>query len=205
MVFAILLLAGTALVSRAFSRRQYFEGALALLWGFAALRSARHIPFYAISAAPLLASEASLAWRRIAQRAPARAIGRVFWVLGQELGQSRRVSLWVVFAGAGILAAAPASVGFPDSRFPVRAVEQNRNLLMPAGGMPRLLTSDQWADYIIFRLYPRQRVFFDGRSDFYGPALGSDYRALQEAAPNWRELARSLRVSRGVAAAFLAS
>ncbi len=187
-VFAILLLAGTALVSRAFSRRQYFEGALALLWGFAALRSARHIPFYAISAAPLLASEASLAWRRIAQRAPARAMGRVFWVLGQELGQSRRVSLWLVFAGVGILAAAPAGVGFPDRRFPVLAVEQNRKLAHAAGGMPRLLTSDQWADYIIFRLYPRQRVFFDGRSDFYGPALGSDYRALQEAAPNWREL-----------------
>ncbi len=187
-VFAILLLAGTTLVSRAFGRRQYFEGALALVWGFAALRSARHIPFYAISAAPLLASEASLAWRRIAQRAPARALGRVFWVLGQELGQSRKVSLWVIFASAGILAAAPAGVGFPDGRFPVRAVEQNRNLLTPAVGMPRLLTSDQWGDYIIFRLYPRQRVFFDGRSDFYGPALGSDYRALQEAAPNWREL-----------------
>jgi hypothetical protein len=187
-VFAILLLGGTALVSRAFGRRQYFEGALVLLWGFAALRSARHIPFYAISVAPLLASEISLAWREISQHAPVDAARRVFWEMGQEFGRSGRVSLWLAFAGAGIVAAAPAGIGFPDHIFPVQAVEQSRNWLTPAGGMPRLLTSDTWADYIIFRLYPQQRVFFDGRSDFYGPKLGVDYRALGQAAFNWREL-----------------
>lgn len=187
-MFAILLLAGSALVSRAFNRKQYFEGALTLLWGFAALRSARHIPFYAISAAPLLASELSMAWREVSQRAPVGAARRVFWEIGQEFGRSRRVSLWMVFAGCGVLAAAPTGLGFPDQKFPVQAVEQNRNWLTPSGAMPRLLTSDAWADYIIFRLYPRQRVFFDGRSDFYGPALGADYLALNQAAFNWREL-----------------
>jgi hypothetical protein len=54
--------------------------------------------------------------------------------------------------------------------------------------MPRILTSDQWADYLIFRLYPRQRVFFDGRSDFYGAALGADYRKLLVAERPWREV-----------------
>jgi hypothetical protein len=129
----------------------------------------------------------SLAWREISQRAPASAARRVFWVLGQELGRSGRVSLWLAFASVGIVAAAPA-IGFPDHIFLVQAVEQSRNWLTPAGAMPRLLTSDTWADYIIFRLYPRQRVFFDGRSDFYGPQLGVDYRALNQAAFNWREL-----------------
>ena len=32
----------------------------------------------------------------------------------------------------------------------------------------RLLTTDQWGDYIIYCFYPRQKVFMDGRSDFYG-------------------------------------
>jgi len=50
------------------------------------------------------------------------------------------------------------------------------------------LTSDQWADYLIYRLYTQQRVFFDGRSDFYGPEIGGDYRALLEAGPRWRIL-----------------
>jgi hypothetical protein len=49
-------------------------------------------------------------------------------------------------------------------------------LTSPAG--VRVLTSDQWADYLIYRLYPRTRVFFDGRSDFYGESVGNDYGVL---------------------------
>jgi len=56
--------------------------------------------------------------------------------------------------------------------------------------MPRILTSDQWADYLIYRLYPRQRVFFDGRSDFYGPSLGTEYRELLGASEGWRDVIR---------------
>ncbi len=34
-----------------------------------------------------------------------------------------------------------------------------------------IFTFDQWGDYLIYRLYPRTRVFIDGRSDFYGAAF----------------------------------
>jgi hypothetical protein len=67
-------------------------------------------------------------------------------------------------------------------------VEGNALLLTPAAAMPRILTSDQWADYLIYRLYPKQRVFFDGRSDFFGPAIGSDYCKLLAGDGSWREL-----------------
>jgi hypothetical protein len=71
----------------------------------------------------------------------------------------------------------------------VDAVQRNTARLTPPGeAMPRILTSDQWADYLIFQLYPRQRVFFDGRSDFFGPALGADYRELMGAGRCWRQL-----------------
>lgn len=55
----------------------------------------------------------------------------------------------------------------------------------------RLLTSDEWADYLLYRNYPRQRVFFDGRSDFYGQALGEDYLKLMNGRPAWRTLLAS--------------
>jgi hypothetical protein len=42
------------------------------------------------------------------------------------------------------------------------------------------LTTDQWADYLIFSFYPRQRVFIDGRSDFYGESLGREYLQLMQ-------------------------
>ena len=182
-VFALLLLAAVALVPQA----GRFEALLVLVWGFLALRSARHVPFFAMVAAPVVASGAAAYWKQVAARAAGRSAVRVFWELAREFGGRPRVSLWLPLTAAVVLALAPA-VTFPDAVFPVRAVEKNMTRLAPAAAMPRVLTSDQWADYLIYRLYPRQRVFFDGRSDFFGPAIGSDYRKLLAGEKPWREL-----------------
>jgi hypothetical protein len=64
----------------------------------------------------------------------------------------------------------------------------NRNSGRLASPEARVLTSDQWGDYLIYRLYPRTRVFFDGRSDFYGEAIGEDYRELLAAGRGSRDL-----------------
>ena len=48
--------------------------------------------------------------------------------------------------------------------------------MFPAGALgvlgsdpsARVFTKDQWGDYLIWSLYPKQKVFVDGRSDFYG-------------------------------------
>jgi hypothetical protein len=191
LVFATLLLLGAALASCAFSRRHWFEGVLVMAWGFAALRSARHVPLYAVAAAPLIASELTIWWRRAAEARPARSAVRMWWDLGQEFGRARRLSVWGVVALIVALASVlpkPALADFPGSRFPVSAVASHRELLLARDTMPRILTSDQWADYLIFHLYPRQRVFFDGRSDFYGPALGGDYQTLLFVGTKWREV-----------------
>jgi hypothetical protein len=52
---------------------------------------------------------------------------------------------------------------FDPTRYPANAVSA-------LGQYPtaRVFTYDQWGDYLIYRLYPRSRVFVDGRSDFYG-------------------------------------
>jgi hypothetical protein len=191
LVFAVLLLLGAALASRAFSRRQWFEGALVVAWGFAALRSARHVPLYAVAVAPLIAAECAAWWSVAARGRPSRSAVRIWWDLGQEFGRAPHLGLWSAAAVAlGLAMVLPRAdlTDFPAKRFPVSAVAHNRDLLVPAGAMPRILTSDQWADYLIFHLYPRQRVFFDGRSDFYGPSLGGDYQALLSVTPKWREV-----------------
>jgi len=93
-------------------------------------------------------------------------------------------------AALAVWIAAPSAhiSDFPEAGFPVAAVAHTIDLLAPAGGMPRILTSDQWGDYLIYRLSPRQRVFFDGRSDFYGPALGADYKELMGVGRRWPEV-----------------
>ena len=182
-VFAVLLLAAVSLAPQA----DRFEGLLVLVWGFLALRSARHVPFFALAAAPVLASGAAAYWARLAGRAGVRAPRRIFWELAQDLGRRPRASVWLPLAAAVTMMAAPV-VGFPDTVFPVQAVERNLARLAPPRAMPRVLTSDQWADYLIFRLYPHERVFFDGRSDFFGPGIGADYRKLLSGQSPWRQL-----------------
>ncbi|HLK67135.1 MAG TPA: hypothetical protein VKU19_27060 [Bryobacteraceae bacterium] len=188
-VFALMLLFGVVSAGRPLGRRQWFDGLLVIAWGFAALRSARHVPWYAIVSAPVIASECATWWSGLAARKPARSAIRIFWDLSLDLGRSRHISIWAPTLGAlviGISLPAARLADFPESRFPVAAVGANLNRLVPAGSMPRILTSDQWADYLIFQLYPLQRVFFDGRSDFYGPSVGDDYQALLSVGAGWR-------------------
>ena len=178
LIFALMLLAGVAAAAKV-RRSQWFEACLAVSWGFAALRSARYVPLFAVVAAPLLASYVAGCWERRAARSPARSVGRVLWESSQALGAQWRVTLWMpLLAALAMLAVLPA-VGladFPERSFPVAAVSRNSGLLVSPGA--RILTSDQWGDYLIYRLYPRARVFYDGRSDFYGEAVGDDYRTL---------------------------
>jgi hypothetical protein len=189
LVFAVLLLAGVALVLRAFARKQWFEGALVLAWGFASLRSARHIPIYAVAAAPLIAQELAAWWAGAAGSSPARSALRVLWGLSQEFGKSRRLGPWTAVLGVLALWMALPLKGlqdFPEKYFPVTAVQRNFDLL--AGPSQRILTSDQWADYLDFKLPPGRRVFVDGRSDFYGPSIGADYQSLMVAGRRWPEV-----------------
>jgi len=182
-VFALLLIATLVQALRG----DRFEAILAMAWGFLALRSARHVPFFAVSAAPVLAAGLSELWNARVARAGRGSAVEVFQQLGRELGTRMRVSAWLPASAAIVLAAAPAA-GFSNATFPVAAVQANLELLAVRAPIPRILTSDQWADYLIFRLYPSQRVFFDGRSDFFGAELGAEYRSLSGAEGNWREL-----------------
>jgi hypothetical protein len=47
----------------------------------------------------------------------------------------------------------------------------------------RLFTPDQWADYLLYANYPRQKVFYDDRA-FYGEKMYRDVNALLSAQPD---------------------
>ena len=51
----------------------------------------------------------------------------------------------------------------------------------------RLFTLDAWGDYLIYRHYPHQQVFFDGRTDYYGQRMSEEYLALVNGGPGWRQ------------------
>jgi hypothetical protein len=72
---------------------------------------------------------------------------------------------------------------FPAEIFPVQLVHEHAAELLHS----RLMTTDQWADFLIFT-DPRQKVFVDGRSDFYGPEVGNQYIHVMNGQWDWQQI-----------------
>ncbi len=85
----------------------------------------------------------------------------------------------LVLMAAGLLRATPA--GFPPDQFPVAAYAH-----LPEGG--RLFAPDKFGGYLIYRSAGRRKVFFDGRSDFYGAEFLKQYSRMVQVRPGWREI-----------------
>jgi hypothetical protein len=45
----------------------------------------------------------------------------------------------------------------------------------------------RWGGYLIWRLFPEQAVFVDGRADMYGDSFLIEYTDLASAAPGWED------------------
>jgi hypothetical protein len=158
---------------------RYTESLLLLVFGHLALLSARNIPIFVLVAAPPVAGlvqawlnglpESELAqWLRRAASKYNRMAART--------AETERIPRWhlVSVLGLAMVAAllfAPAPpkkfrAEFDPQSFPAKAIEALQR--MP---QPRIFTEDQWGDYLIWRLYPSDKVFLDGRSDYYGSAF----------------------------------
>ena len=80
--------------------------------------------------------------------------------------------------------AASARIGFPPDEFPVAASAAVEKL--PADA--RLFAPDKYGGYLIYRFNGTRKVFFDGRSDFYGAAFMKQYIEMLEVRPGWQEI-----------------
>ena len=188
--FEVLLFAGLLLAATLLAKRHFIDALLVLVWAHAALVSVRHVPIYVVVATPIWAGQAGLLWDRWAAKRPRQSLARVFRGLAEDVAPGfRYTSLWIP------LALVVLSAGFwpmrwpgdfPEEKFPVRLIRRNEALLAKS----RVFTSDQWADYLIYRFYPHHRVFLDGRSDFYGPELGKLYLRLAYGQADWSEAVR---------------
>jgi hypothetical protein len=183
-----LLLMGLALTGALWRGKRVTEGLWILFLAHCSLMSARHAPIYAAVAAPVLAEQVSAWWKSGSATSKKGSISRIFYQVGEDVRPAfRRTSLWpaaLVLVLAFLNAPLSWPTDFPSEGFPAALVHRNAELLESS----RVLTSDQWADYLIYSFYPRQKVFIDGRSDFYGPKVGGEYRRLLEGAPDWQDI-----------------
>ena len=52
-----------------------------------------------------------------------------------------------------------------------------------------------WGGYLLYRLWPREFVFVDSQSDFYGEPLMRDYETILLAKNNWRDLLEKYQIN----------
>jgi hypothetical protein len=186
--FEALLVAGLVVTGFLLQKRRITEMLWLLVLAHCSLVSVRHAPLYASVAAPLIASEVSGWWMSFASGAKKASIGRILHQLGEDIAPSFRwMSVWPVLVVLTLVALdAPIKwpSDFPSEAFPVAMVHEHAGLLRSG----RLLTPDQWGDYLIYCNYPEQRVFVDGRSDFYGESLGREYLHLLQGAYDWQAI-----------------
>ncbi len=182
--YELILLASCAACGMLLLRRRLVEPLWILFWAHASLQSARHIPLFAAVALPFLGSEIQRWWDGWAARLGRRSVPAQLDALARDMApELERATLWPVaaLALAGILPFGQID-DFPKDRFPVEIARRHEGLLRGA----RIFTQDQWADYLIYRLHPAVKVFFDGRSDFYGREIALDYLNTMNGNHRWR-------------------
>jgi hypothetical protein len=167
------------------------------VWAHFALVSARHIPLFAIVAAAPVARFLQDQLQRLRRVAALSEAATTVSDICEELrSMERPPRLYALTAASVVLLAVLFMAGkkpflpqFDSDSFPAQALP-----FIPASGGNRIFTSDQWGDYLIYRLYPTQKVFFDGRSDFYGIDFVKINQRIAGAEHDWKELLRSFRI-----------
>jgi hypothetical protein len=173
--FMALLFLGLLLEGEQLRQRRVVEVLWLVFFGGLSLVSARHIPVFLVVAVPVICAALS-----------ERYGGFLDGITGRVGDALRPVSLWTpaaVVAIAVLLPAARWPSNLSPEMFPIPLVQRHTAELTSS----RVFTSDQWGDYLIYAGYPKQRVFIDGRSDFYGEQIGKDYLEIAEGRSRWRE------------------
>jgi hypothetical protein len=183
----ILLFLGILSLPALVRRRKVVEVLWIGYFAHQALASARHIPLFVLIAAPIIGAELNTWWNMWVSRQPRKSIATIFDQISVEMSPGFRwTSGWllilvlVLFLSGSVI----WPQDFPERWFPVKIAAAHAAEIRAS----RVLAPDQWGDYLIFKGYPEQKVFIDGRSDFYGPELGKEYLDMVRGRYDWRAL-----------------
>jgi hypothetical protein len=179
--FLVLLLIAVAALAGRGGRLRLSQILLALFAVYAGLYSSRNIPISSIFLAAIVGSLLSFpATKGFVQR------------MGM-MDSTRRGHLWPIVATVATLMIAlnGGRVGsrplmdahFDARRMPVDAV----SFVAQSGVRGPVLSPDYWGGYLIYRLYPRNKVVIDDRHDFYGEPFLRSYLTMMHVEPGWED------------------
>jgi hypothetical protein len=148
---------------------------------YGGMRSIRHIPIFALVAAPILAEHLYAA---------AREKTWAGWLDGRDRVPNARKAALNALLVLAVLAFAAVRIGLLIHRQGATEAEK-----YPAAAV-RFLSSDRpagpifnyydWGGYFIWKLYPTYRVYIDGRADVYGDEFLDSFAQTYRAQGDWR-------------------
>jgi hypothetical protein len=189
--YMILLFLGLAISAVLLKKHRLTEVLWIGFWAYNSLISVRHVPLFVITVVPILAIELTDLWNRWAQSQPRRSIARTLDEISSRQCGALRPGIW---GPAAVLALALSHTGnwpqdFLEGPFPLKIVAAHAEEIANS----RVYTSDKWAGYLIYKNYPRQKVFFDDRHQYYTEELIGDYLKIGGGSFQWRELLERYR------------
>jgi hypothetical protein len=198
---AMLVLAMAASVSN-LRQGRFTEVLLMVVWAHGALLATRNIPIFMILSAPPVA-QAAQRWLRELPRLHVAAwlrsaAGRFNRIASETAATDAMPRFHLVSIAASVLVAALVCAPNPPKKFraefdpevyPAKAVATLRG-----DTSARIFANDEWGDYLIYSLYPKHRVFVDGRSDFYGNAFEEKYIDVLNVKFGWEQTLSRFRI-----------
>jgi hypothetical protein len=187
--FLLLLLITVAALAARGRRLRASEILVALFAIYAGLFASRNIPISSILLAlivgPILPSRDLSGFVRRMMAVEAQQRGH-FWPIAAAV-----LTFLPALTGGRIGSRQWMDAHFDPKRMPVAAV----NALEQQEIKAPILAPDYWGGYLIYRLYPQNRVVIDDRHDFYGEQFLRSYLTMIHVEPGWDEFLKSQDVA----------
>lgn len=194
-VWPFLLLIALMLFALAMRKRRPSSGQLFLLIGLTlfGLYSVRNIPFFVIACSPIIGNLLGSAFT------DSGVFGKVSKTIQNMETRLRGITwslLTVIVVAAALLSGHKLDtekIGntFDPNQFPVHAVDWLET--NPQDG--NMFNEFTWGGYLLYRLWPEQRVFIDGQTDFYGSELVHEYLTTLLVQDGWQNTLQKYDIS----------
>ena len=157
---------------------------LLLVFMILAFLARRHIELFVIIAAPILARHLTINLKR--------ALGEKALFFGLKMKPLSRlinlatvlilllVGIWVIVSDER----KAFGVGVRARLYPEKAADFIKEAALPG----RMYNEYEWGGYLIWRFFPKQKVFMDGRTVVYGEGIYKDWLKVSEGRENWQEV-----------------
>ena len=157
------------------------DALVVMLFGWMSFTAARHLSLAMLVTAPIFAKQLELVW---GQATPVPRFRKSVWRAVLRVGVTVMICAVTVLLALGGFRLPRAGLGMNTKYYPIRATR----FLEDNGLEGNLFNSYTFGNYLLFKRYPRNHVFIDGRVDMYGAEIIRLYDRVRLAKEGWQDV-----------------